>query len=287
MRAWQAHDPDADWHLVIEDDGVICQDLPSGLERILDSLPCESVASLYIGNTTSGRSIAPATREVSWVKTRSLVWGVAIAAPVASIEGMLTWCNGLNYSDRVYDSRVAHYYTEVLHWPAYYTWPSLVDHAQVPSLLKHAPDRQAQCFIGETASAHDFDPFGPVRRTRKLKENRVSELLVAKTNAVVQYRGKRIVLRKGATVAESGADIVRDRPHMWEPLKVDFPASKSAAPSTPPVEQTTAAPGEQRDIPSTKTVRDWAREHGYDVPIRGKLPADVIEAYQAAQDADR
>lgn len=109
----------------------------------------------------------------------------------------------------------------------------------------------------------------------------MSELLVAKTNAVVQYGGKRIVLRKGATIAESGADIVRDRPHLWEPLSVDYPASKGAAPSAPPVEQATAAPGEQREIPSTKAVRDWAREHGYDVPARGKLPPEIVDAYTA------
>lgn len=34
--------------------------------------------------------------------------------------------------------------------------------------------------------------------------------------------------------------------------------------------------------PSPKEVREWARENGHDVPDRGRIPADVREAYDAA-----
>jgi len=37
-RAWEAYDPDADWHLVIQDDAIVCQDMLAGLERALDRL---------------------------------------------------------------------------------------------------------------------------------------------------------------------------------------------------------------------------------------------------------
>jgi len=33
---------------------------------------------------------------------------------------------------------------------------------------------------------------------------------------------------------------------------------------------------------SAKEVREWARENGFDVPDRGRIPADVREAYDAA-----
>ncbi|WP_083924457.1 Lsr2 family DNA-binding protein [Nocardiopsis lucentensis] len=36
--------------------------------------------------------------------------------------------------------------------------------------------------------------------------------------------------------------------------------------------------------PSTAEVRAWAREHGYEVPARGKLPDDVVAAYKAAHE---
>lgn len=32
----------------------------------------------------------------------------------------------------------------------------------------------------------------------------------------------------------------------------------------------------------TKAIRDWARTNGYDVSDRGRIPADVLEAYAAA-----
>ena len=32
----------------------------------------------------------------------------------------------------------------------------------------------------------------------------------------------------------------------------------------------------------TKAIREWARENGYDVSDRGRIPANVIDAYAAA-----
>lgn len=32
----------------------------------------------------------------------------------------------------------------------------------------------------------------------------------------------------------------------------------------------------------TKAIREWAREAGYEVSDRGRIPADVVEAYEAA-----
>ena len=34
--------------------------------------------------------------------------------------------------------------------------------------------------------------------------------------------------------------------------------------------------------PSAKEIRDWARSNGYDVPDRGRIPADVRSAFDAA-----
>jgi len=33
---------------------------------------------------------------------------------------------------------------------------------------------------------------------------------------------------------------------------------------------------------SSKEMRDWAREHGYEVNDRGLVPADVVPKYEAA-----
>lgn len=36
------------------------------------------------------------------------------------------------------------------------------------------------------------------------------------------------------------------------------------------------------DEPKPAAVRAWARENGLDVPARGTIPADVVDAYKAA-----
>ena len=36
------------------------------------------------------------------------------------------------------------------------------------------------------------------------------------------------------------------------------------------------------DSPSSKEIRDWAIEAGYDVPARGRLPQTLIDEYAAA-----
>lgn len=35
-------------------------------------------------------------------------------------------------------------------------------------------------------------------------------------------------------------------------------------------------------VASTAQIRAWARDNGFDVPTRGRLPQDVTDAYKAA-----
>jgi single-stranded DNA-specific DHH superfamily exonuclease len=44
---------------------------------------------------------------------------------------------------------------------------------------------------------------------------------------------------------------------------------------------TVAAPNSAKQA-HNRAVRDWARENGYDVSSRGRLPVDVIEAFENA-----
>lgn len=79
--------------------------------------------------------------------------------------------------------------------------------------------------------------------------------------------GVAVKVRRGRTTAQAGHPIVEAYPDLWEPVQVDYPAAPAdAAPAMKPAD-----------------VRAWAREQGIDVPARGKLPDEVIAAYQAAQ----
>lgn len=55
-------------------------------------------------------------------------------------------------------------------------------------------------------------------------------------------------------------------------IKRGTPASRSA--TRPPA-----------DREKTKAIREWAREHGYELAERGRIPAHVITAYEEAQAA--
>ncbi|WP_367133276.1 Lsr2 family protein [Saccharothrix sp. HUAS TT1] len=50
----------------------------------------------------------------------------------------------------------------------------------------------------------------------------------------------------------------------------------------------TAAPGARRPAPDarnkeqTKAIREWARSNGHELADRGRIPANVIEAFEAA-----
>ena len=46
--------------------------------------------------------------------------------------------------------------------------------------------------------------------------------------------------------------------------------------------RTSAAAAAAAGGPSAREIRDWARSNGYDVPDRGRVSAEVREAYAAA-----
>lgn len=254
-RAWAAYDPAADWHLVLEDDTIVCRDLVAGAARLLTGLPPRSVVSLYLGDHAHidvHDELARLATEsaASWIRGDRLIWGPAIAAPVGSVPAMLAWCDG---RDEPYDTRLGRHYSQA-GYPAYFTWPSLVDHAQVPSLLGHNAGRRARRFTGAEASALDFDPDGRVVYARGVTRNRKdvfvgkeTDLLVARRTAALRLNGRRTMVQAGRTTAEPGADIVKENPSLWEPLTVDYPA-ESKSQRSKPVEQATAAPGEKRHV---------------------------------------
>jgi hypothetical protein len=152
---WGLHDPEADWHALIQDDAVPCADLLAGLETALAFVPQDAVVSPYLG---TGRNVpirweamarAAETAGAPWVRSTKLMWGVCIVLPTKLIPEMIT------YSDRRAgvpdDMRVAGW-AEKTGREVWYTWPSLVDHLPVPSLTKHkARERVARQHHGGSA----------------------------------------------------------------------------------------------------------------------------------------
>ena len=161
-RAWEEHDPSADFHIVLQDDALACEDLLAGLEEALDVLGPEGLVSAYTGTGRPDQyNVRRALRHAaekghSWMPTKSLCWGVAIIAPVSTIDDMLKWCSHRSKAQMNADMRIGRYYRDVLGWRTWYTVPSLVDHAEGPSLVGHdGTKRVAHQF--HTGSALDVD----------------------------------------------------------------------------------------------------------------------------------
>ena len=71
----------------------------------------------------------------AWITASDLLHGVAIAIPAAEIPAMLAWCEPFTVP---YDQRIGMYWRRILDRRILYTWPSLVDHHDTPSLVQHA-----------------------------------------------------------------------------------------------------------------------------------------------------
>ena len=171
-RAWEMHDPDADWHMVIQDDALVVPDLLAGLEAALEHVPPEAIVCPYVGTKRPHKARVNAAVKIAteqgarWLSMRSLNWGVAIVAPVESIDRMLEWCDTQTLMS--YDKRIGVYYRDVLGWRTWYPFPSLVDHREGPSICGHSHSGRVAHRM-HTGSALEVDWSGPVLDMRDIK----------------------------------------------------------------------------------------------------------------------
>lgn len=146
--AWAAYGKTADWHVVLQDDAIPCENFEVELRRVLKNTSCPT--SLYFGCGTKYRDVGfthysgstyPVVRLYG---DEILPTAVALAMPTHMIPRML---------ERTEKLGAAELGRETIHWqnrddiriaywlrsegiPLDYTHPSLVDHADPPSLLQ-------------------------------------------------------------------------------------------------------------------------------------------------------
>ena len=153
-RSLLAFDPSADYHLVVQDDAIVCRDLVVGAEKAARAAGERPVA-LYTGRVRpSQRVIGPAVRSAlrrgsPWISYRGPLWGVGLVIPTAHIPELVAWGNA-NTRRANYDRRIEEFYTR-RGIDCWYTVPSLVDHRSVdenPSLVEgRTGNRTAHTFI--------------------------------------------------------------------------------------------------------------------------------------------
>lgn len=150
-RAWMMHDPEAVYHVVIQDDAIVCDNFK---ERAFDAIysairkaeTSRVALSLYYGRRGNRLREAQLALERGYIMRQALNWGVAIVLPVDEIDRMIRVCDGLATTKQD-DARIGHYlHTEKI--PVYYPMPSLIDHRSGKSLVGDpGENRHAYKFI--------------------------------------------------------------------------------------------------------------------------------------------
>ncbi len=174
-RAMLAFDSKATHHAVIQDDVLVCRDLFAGITQALRHVPDGVPVCGYVGRVrpyaeiVTMAAVVARQKDASWLTMHTLNWGPLIIVPTALIPDMISHCDTLKDIPN-YDRRLSRFFELERGVSTWYTWPSLVDHADGPSLVpgrigtdraNAAHTRVAHTFIGESASALEIDWSGP------------------------------------------------------------------------------------------------------------------------------
>jgi hypothetical protein len=154
---------------VLQDDVVLSRHLIPGVVEMLTHVPKDIPVSLYLGKH---KRIPEATAEADAVGASFISWskldhGLGVVVPTSAIRPMLDYCDTRTDIPN-YDARLSSYW-ESRRKPTWYCQPSLIDHADGPSLVpgRRACDhgrsqRVARLFVGDDRSALSVRWTGPV-----------------------------------------------------------------------------------------------------------------------------
>jgi hypothetical protein len=190
-RAMLAYDPAATHHLVVQDDALVCRDLVAGLTQAVRFVPERAPVCLYVGRVRPMRdrvrqaALEADRAKANWLVMRDLNWGVAVCVPTDVIDEMITEVDRQSIPN--YDSRMSGYFAR-RGIPVYYTWPSLVDHRDAPSLVHgRGSGRVAHRFIGRETSALDVNWSGVTVDIRRLGEARMTTFRSRRTGRSISF----------------------------------------------------------------------------------------------------
>lgn len=141
--AWAA-DQDATHTLIVEDDAVVPSDLIALCQQAITHRP-DDLLGLYVGRlkplriAVANAVAAAEATQASWITHDWLLWGVAVIVPTATIPVLLEVCD---QASTPYDTRLGRAWARTQGRPIQFPWPSLVDHADTPSVIERRGPRQ-------------------------------------------------------------------------------------------------------------------------------------------------
>jgi hypothetical protein len=152
-KTWLLHDPGALFHVVIQDDAIVCDNFRLRAEKVIED------ASRIVGNKPFAISFYHGNKkdfadEAQLALTRGYTirsrpgWGVAICLPTAVIPDLVRECD--TFDEPQDDERITRFLLNHK-MEVYFPMPSLIDHRttkETPSLVgDHGEDRCAFAFI--------------------------------------------------------------------------------------------------------------------------------------------
>lgn len=134
-RAWLAYDPSADYHVVIQDDAIICEGFKEKAERFIREYQWKGVHAF---NFFYGNRIGKNSERWEGINTGRIIklrnaWGVAVCMETALIPEMVAECDKMEKipQDDVRISRFLFSRRRKVVYPI----PSLIDHRAGDSLV--------------------------------------------------------------------------------------------------------------------------------------------------------
>jgi hypothetical protein len=149
LGEWDNHERAIRWAaehgthaVVVQDDALPIPEFRQCVEQAIEHRP-DDMIGLYVGRLRPERervekAVAQADEVgASWLTHERLLWGVATIMPNEAVPALLEY-----RSHRAYDLRLGRAWAAHTRRPVLYTWPSLVDHADQPSVITGRPARE-------------------------------------------------------------------------------------------------------------------------------------------------
>lgn len=148
QRAWAEFDPTADYHVVIQDDALVCDDFKEKAEAFLDTVEPDQPVSFYLGYRGNLIRKIDESIERGYLEISRLHFGVAICLPTSMIKEMLEFGKNTKLPEHLDDTRIKAYLANKKK-TVIYPVPSLIDHRCEISFVtgEAAPGRRAAYYI--------------------------------------------------------------------------------------------------------------------------------------------
>jgi hypothetical protein len=149
-QVWQHHagNPTGEWAISLEDDAVPVPGFLDQLDHALEVAPAP-IVSLYLGSSRPlggwQQQIKQAILDIRrtnacWITSTHLLHAVGVAIRTPLLPSLLEWLPRISLP---IDEAITIWATTYGHCVAY-TWPSLIDHADEPSLVDHPDGKPRQ-----------------------------------------------------------------------------------------------------------------------------------------------